>query len=75
MTGRLMSGGAALDVVTALLCLRHQVIPPTINVGRPSPACELDLVCGPRPAQARTALVVARGSGGFNAAMVLRETT
>jgi act minimal PKS chain-length factor (CLF/KS beta) len=72
MTGRLSCGGAALDVATALLALRHQRIPPTINVTRPSPACRLDLVLDePREARLRTALVVARGAGGFNAAAVL----
>ena len=32
MTGRLLAGGAALDVATALLALRDGVIPPTANV-------------------------------------------
>jgi act minimal PKS chain-length factor (CLF/KS beta) len=71
MTGRLGAGGAALDVATALLALRHGVIPPTVNVTRPVPEYELDLVLEPREVAASTALVVARGHGGFNAAMVV----
>ncbi|MFC5827932.1 ketosynthase chain-length factor [Nonomuraea insulae] len=74
MTGRLYAGGAALDLATALLAIRDQVIPPTVNVAEPLPAYELDLVCGePREARLRTALVVARGYGGFNAAAVVRD--
>ncbi|NUV58965.1 ketosynthase chain-length factor [Streptomyces sp. CAI-85] len=72
MTGRLYAGGAALDVAAAVLALRDQVIPPSVNV-RPDPAHRLDLVTDrPREATLRTALVLARGYGGFNAAVVLR---
>ncbi|MFH8286279.1 ketosynthase chain-length factor [Streptomyces antibioticus] len=72
MTGRLYAGGAALDVAAAVLALRDQVIPPSVNV-RPDPAHRLDLVTDrPREASLRTALVLARGYGGFNAAVVLR---
>jgi act minimal PKS chain-length factor (CLF/KS beta) len=74
MTGRLQSGGASLDLAAALLALRDQVIPPSINITRPVAGDGLDLVVGAaRPAVLRTALVIARGAGGFNAAMVLRD--
>lgn len=74
MTGRLYSGGAPLDLAAALLSLRDGVIPPTTNV-LPAPEYQLDLVTGtPRPTRARAALVIARGYGGFNAAMALTAT-
>ncbi|WP_307801819.1 ketosynthase chain-length factor [Actinomadura violacea] len=72
MTGRLYSGGAALDLAAALLALRDGVIPPTVNVPEPAPGYALDLVTEVRPARLRTALVLARGHGGFNSAMVVR---
>ncbi|MER5772344.1 ketosynthase chain-length factor [Streptomyces sp. NPDC001985] len=73
MTGRLYAGAGALDVVAALLSIRDGVIPPTVNVTEPAPGLGLDLVLGrPRPAPVRTALVLARGHGGFNAALVVR---
>jgi act minimal PKS chain-length factor (CLF/KS beta) len=73
MTGRLYSGGAAVDLAVALLAVRHGVIPPTTNVTRLAAGCELDLVTrAPRPAPLRAALVLARGNGGFNAATVVR---
>lgn len=71
MTGRLGAGGAALDLATALLALRRGVVPPTVNVSRPAPEYEIDLVTRPRWTRPTTALVVARGHGGFNAAMVV----
>lgn len=73
MTGRLYSGGAPLDLVAALLSIRDGVIPPTANVGRLAPFCDIDLVRdGPRPCPVGCAVVLARGHGGFNSAMVLR---
>ncbi|MFE9683982.1 ketosynthase chain-length factor [Streptomyces sp. NPDC002701] len=73
MTGRLLSGGSAVDLAAALLALRDQVIPPTTGTRRVAGDCPLDLVTGgARPARLRTALVLARGRGGFNAATVVR---
>jgi act minimal PKS chain-length factor (CLF/KS beta) len=73
MTGRLLAGGSALDLAAALLALRDQLIPPTPGTERPAADCPVDLVVGaPRRAALRTALVLARGRGGFNSAVVLR---
>ena len=72
MTGRLYSGAGPLDLTAALLSIRDGLIPPAPNV---EPAAEygLDLVTGaPRPGAVRSALVLARGHGGFNAAVVVR---
>ncbi|MFC8076479.1 ketosynthase chain-length factor [Streptomyces sp. NPDC057307] len=72
MTGRLNSGAGALDVTTALLSIRDSVIPATTNV---SPVADygIDLVVdAPRQAVMTTALVIARGHGGFNSAVVVR---
>ncbi|MFJ3213065.1 ketosynthase chain-length factor [Streptomyces flaveolus] len=75
MTGRLYSGAAPLDLAAALLALRDGVVPPTV-ASRPADDYALDLVTGaPRPAPLRTALVLARGQGGFNSALVVRAAT
>ncbi|MFE4693090.1 ketosynthase chain-length factor [Streptomyces sp. NPDC056749] len=71
-TGRLYSGAAPLDLAAAFLSLRDGVVPPTTG-STLSSRYEIDLVTGaPRPAELRSALVLARGQGGFNSAMVLR---
>nr|WP_079046114.1 ketosynthase chain-length factor [Carbonactinospora thermoautotrophica] len=76
MTGRLYAGGAALDLAAAVLALRDQVIPPTVGVCEVPADYQLDLVRDqPRPARLHAALVVARGFGGFNAAVVVRRFT
>ncbi|SDP34454.1 ketosynthase chain-length factor [Actinacidiphila guanduensis] len=71
MTGRLYSGAAPLDLATAVLSMAAGLIPPTVNVD-PAPGYDLDLVVDRRTADIRTALVLARGAGGFNSALVVR---
>jgi act minimal PKS chain-length factor (CLF/KS beta) len=72
MTGRLYGGGSALDAAAALLSIRDKIIPPTINVTEVVPGYDIDLVLGsPRDARVRSALVLSRGYGGFNSALVL----
>jgi minimal PKS chain-length factor (CLF/KS beta) len=73
MTGRLAAGAPALDLATAMLAMAHGVIPPTVNVTRPVPDYELDLVLSPRPAPVSAALILARGQGGFNSALVVTK--
>ncbi|WP_406632018.1 ketosynthase chain-length factor [Amycolatopsis sp. WGS_07] len=73
MTGRLYSGAASLDLASALLSIRDQVVPPTLYVAEPAPEHPIDLVRDtPREAEVGAALVLARGRGGYNSAMVVR---
>jgi act minimal PKS chain-length factor (CLF/KS beta) len=69
-TGRMGSGTAPLDVAMALLAIRDQVLPPTINVV-PDAALGLELCHQARRASLSTALVLARGAGGFNSALIV----
>lgn len=72
MTGRLHSGAAPLDLAAALLAMDEGLIPPTVNV-EPVAGYGLDLVVSrARAARVRTALVLARGHGGFNSALLVR---
>lgn len=75
MFGRLYGGGGPLDTATALLSITHDTIPPTTNTRVLAPACaSLDLVLGePRYQDIETAVVIARGYGGFNSVLVVRE--
>jgi act minimal PKS chain-length factor (CLF/KS beta) len=72
-TGALYSAAGALDLATVLLAMEEGLIPPTMNT-EPSEEYGLDLVVGhPRTTEVRTALVLARGQGGFNSALVVRS--
>jgi minimal PKS chain-length factor (CLF/KS beta) len=73
LTGRLLSGGGVLDVVSALMSIQEGVIPPTFGTAEVPTGYGIDLVLGvPRRAEVDTALVLARGRWGFNAAVVIR---
>lgn len=69
--GRLLAGGGPLDVVNALLCIRDGVIPPTPHTRTVPDEYALDLVVEPRQARVEVAVVLARGRGGFNSAVVI----
>jgi minimal PKS chain-length factor (CLF/KS beta) len=73
MVGRLYAGGASLDVAAAVLAMRDGVIPPTVNLDEPASDGKLGFVTSAREAKLETVLVLARGYGGFNAAVVLRR--
>jgi act minimal PKS chain-length factor (CLF/KS beta) len=71
LTGRMYAGGGALDVVTAVLAMRHDLIPHVPGI---RPGHDIDLVVdGPRPTPVRTSLLLARGHGGFVSALVLTK--
>ncbi len=73
LTGRLYSGGGPVDVATALLSIRDGVIPPTGGTTEVPEDYGIDLVRAvPRSGPVSTALVLARGRWGFNAAVVVR---
>jgi act minimal PKS chain-length factor (CLF/KS beta) len=73
MTGCLYSGAASLDLATALLALNEGLVPPTVHI-EPIEEYGLDLVVGQsRSQKLHNAMVVARGRGGFNSAMVVRS--
>jgi 3-oxoacyl-[acyl-carrier-protein] synthase II len=74
MTGHLLGGAGGLEAGFAVLALRDQVLPPTINYENPDPDCDLDYV----PNQARQAEVEyvlsnSFGFGGTNAALLLKR--
>jgi 3-oxoacyl-[acyl-carrier-protein] synthase II len=73
MTGHLLGASGAVELVISILALRQAIVPPTINVIEPDPACDLDYVTeGPRRMTLRAALSTSFGFGSRNAALVVR---
>jgi 3-oxoacyl-[acyl-carrier-protein] synthase II len=73
MVGHLIGAAGALSAMVGLLAMRDSVVPPTINLENPDPACDLDYVpLVARQAEVRTALVNAFGFGGQNCVVVLK---
>jgi 3-oxoacyl-[acyl-carrier-protein] synthase II len=74
MTGHLFGAAGALEAIVAALALRDQVVPPTINLDDPDPACDLDYVpLKAREASFDVAVSNSMGLGGHNGAVVLRR--
>ncbi len=73
-TGHLLGAAGAVEAIFAILAIRDQVAPPTINLDNPSVETDLDLV--PHVARKRTIDVVLSNSfgfGGTNASLVMRR--
>jgi 3-oxoacyl-[acyl-carrier-protein] synthase II len=74
MVGHLIAAAGSLSALTCLLAMRDGVIPPTTNLDRPDPNCDLHHVAlVARRADVRTAVVNAFGFGGQNCVVVLRR--
>ena len=74
MTGHLLGAAGALEGGITALALYHQVVPPTINLEHPDPACDLDYVPNASRAVAiRYAMSNSFGFGGTNAALLFKR--
>ena len=74
MTGHLLGAAGGIEAVFSLLSLFHGMLPPTINLDNPDPACDLDYVPNKaRPAAVTTALSNSFGFGGVNACLIFKR--
>jgi len=76
MTGHLLGGAGGLEAGITILALRDQILPPTINLTNPDPACDLDYVPNvARKAPLNVALSNSFGFGGTNGSLIFRRWT
>ena len=74
MTGHLLGGAGGLEAGFAVLTLRDQIIPPTINYETPDPECDLDYVPNhARPSELEYVLSNSFGFGGTNASLLFKR--
>jgi 3-oxoacyl-[acyl-carrier-protein] synthase II len=60
-------------LITCVLALRDQILPPTTNLHHPDPDCDLDYIPNePRKADVRVCMSNSMGFGGQNNTLVLR---
>ncbi|MBX9830868.1 beta-ketoacyl-[acyl-carrier-protein] synthase family protein [Candidatus Babeliales bacterium] len=73
MTGHMIAAAGGVEAGICALVLEHQLVPPTINLDQPDPACTLDYVPGKaRETRVRYALSNSFGFGGGNAVLVFK---
>jgi act minimal PKS ketosynthase (KS/KS alpha) len=72
MIGHSLGAIGSIEVAACALALEHQVVPPTANLHRPDPECDLDYVPLTARDHAMTGVLsVGSGFGGFQSAMLL----
>ncbi len=71
MTGHLLGAAGAVEGVISVLAVARSMLPPTINLDNPDPACDLDYVPHhAREARVQAAMSNSFGFGGTNATLV-----
>jgi len=74
--GHALGASGAIEAAICALALARGWLPPTINLERPDPACDLDCLPGTgRVARPEAVVSNSFGFGGINAALVLRPDT
>ena len=74
MTGHLLGAAGGLEAVVTALALSRGVVPPTINLERPDPQCDLDFVPNQaRPRAVKAALSNSFGFGGHNVTLAMKS--
>jgi 3-oxoacyl-[acyl-carrier-protein] synthase II len=74
--GHALGASGAIEAAICALALARSWLPPTLNLERPDPACDLDCLPGDgRAAQPAAVVSNSFGFGGINASLVLRPDT
>jgi nodulation protein E len=75
MHGHAMGASGALEIACSLIALNEGVVPPTINLEKHDPACDLDYVAdGARAGHVDIFLSNSFGFGGMNAVLAVRTS-
>jgi 3-oxoacyl-[acyl-carrier-protein] synthase II len=72
MVGHLLGASGGVEIIAAILSIKHSVVHPTINLDNPDPECDLDYV--PKTARemrVRRAISNSFGFGGHNCCVVV----
>jgi 3-oxoacyl-[acyl-carrier-protein] synthase II len=74
ITGHLISAAGAIEFAVAVLALRHKVYPPSQNVNKQDPSCEINLTpSSPTDMISQYALSNSVGFGGSNTTLIARS--
>ena len=73
-TGHLLGGAGGVEAVFCVKALEEGFVPPTVDLVKADPECDLDYVPGKgRPAELRYVLSNSLGFGGHNACLIFRR--
>jgi 3-oxoacyl-[acyl-carrier-protein] synthase II len=74
MTGHLLGAAGVVEAIACIKAIQDGILPPTINLDEPDPACDLDYVPNiARKRQIDAAISNSFGFGGHNSSLVLAK--
>ena len=73
MYGNLLGASGAVDMITTIMAMEHSLVPPTLNLDEPAVAGLNYIVNKAKEHKIEKALVISRGRGGINAALVVEK--
>jgi len=73
MYGNLLGASGAVDLITTILAMEHNLVPPTINLDQPADNSLNYVTKESKEYKIDKALVISRGRGGINSAIVVEK--
>lgn len=73
MFGNLLGASGAVDLITTIVAMEHNLIPPTLNLEEPDPNGLSYVIHAAKPKEIKKAVVISRGRGGINSALVVEK--
>ncbi len=73
MFGNLLGASGVLDLIIAILAMEHNLVPPTINLDEPDPNGLNYIRQEPKEHPVNKVLIISRGRGGINSALVVEK--
>lgn len=74
MFGNLLGASGAVDMITAILAMEHSLVPPTVNLEEPADSGLNFIKKEAKEHKINKALVISRGRGGINSALVIEKS-
>jgi len=72
--GHMLGASGVVDVITTVMAMEHNVVPPTINYETPDPACDLNYCVNKAQDKViNNAMIINRGRGGINCVLILQK--
>ena len=72
--GNMLGASGVLDVITTVLAMEHNIVPPTINYETPDPECDLNYCVNKFQEKViKNAMIINRGRGGINCVLILQK--
>jgi len=74
MTGHCLGAAGAVEIAACASAIKNKIVPPTINLDKPDPKCDLDYVPHfAREYDVKVAISNSMGFGGHNVAITLKK--